>query len=82
MRTFKICESDISKSLFLGTEIDKRLIRLHGTSVVVQWLRLHASTTQDEVRSLVGEVPHALRYGQKMKKDSVVKKEFGKSWGK
>ena len=49
---------------------------------MVQWLRLHASTTQDEVRSLVGKVPHALGYGQKLKKDSVVKKEFGKSWGK
>ena len=39
-------------------------------SLVVQWLRLHASNAEAQVQSLVGEVPHAIWCGKKKKKDT------------
>ena len=36
-------------------------------SLVVQWLRLHASNAEAQVQSLVVEVPHAIWCGKKKK---------------
>ena len=36
-------------------------------SLVVQWLRLHASDAEAQVQSLVREVPHAIWCGKKKK---------------
>ena len=40
-----------------------------GSSLVVQWLRLHASTSGDRVRSLVGEVRSCMPQGAAKKKE-------------
>ena len=41
-----------------------------GTSLVVQWLRLHVSTAGgvDSIPSLGTKIPHATQHGQKKKK--------------
>ena len=41
-----------------------------GTSLVVQWLRLHVSTAGgvDSIHSLGTNIPHATQHGQKKKK--------------
>ena len=42
------------------------IIKSPGTSLAVQWLRIHASTAGPQVWSLVGELrfPHAMQCGQ------------------
>ena len=60
----------LSACTFLGDK-SCHLQMLAGTSLVVQWLRLCASTAGGAGSSLVGEVPHGARCGQKKKKLAV-----------
>ena len=56
--------------------------RIFGTSLVVQWLTLHASTAGG-MGSLLGsgvEFPHATRCGQKIKKKFLIKKMQNKKF--
>ena len=51
-----------------------------GTSLEVQWLRLHASTEEDTAQSLVGgtKIPHAAQRSQKNKHTKIKQKTH--SW--